>query len=198
MAKSLFIEGTDGSGKSTQFALLKEYLEKKGIEYLAIREPGGSTYYEALRDFLLQSEFEHPPVSDALLSAAGRAANMTQAKKSLLEGKWVISDRAYPSSYVYQAAQGLDLAQIKSINQHALGDFTFDIKILLDIPVDIAANRISNGSAKKDHWESQGKEFFEDIRQKYLELAEEENFTVIDASKDIAAVQQEIVAALGM
>lgn len=193
MAKSLFLEGADGSGKSTQFMLLKKYLEANSISYLALREPGGSNYYEALRDFYLQAEYAHPIVSDALLSAAGRAANIAEAKKALLENKWVISDRAYPSSYVYQQVQGLALQEIKEINNHALGDFDFEIKILLDVPTDIAQARIESSGSKKDYWESKGSEFFEEIRQKYLALAKEEDFIIIDASKSSEEVHQQII-----
>ncbi len=198
MAKSLFLEGTDGSGKSTQFALLKSYLESKHIEYVALREPGGSEYYEALRDFYLHAEHEHPAVSDALLSAAGRAANIEQSRRALAEKKWVITDRAYPSSFVYQAVQGLNLADIQDINRHALQDFEYDIKILLDVPVDVAASRVNDSGAKKDYWESQGSDFFTNIRNKYLELAQQENFVVIDASEDIQTVQQKILETLGI
>ena len=75
MAKALFLEGTDGSGKTTQVGLLKEYLEKKGHKVLALREPGGSDYYEALRTVHFSGELNRPAISDALLGAAGRAAS---------------------------------------------------------------------------------------------------------------------------
>lgn len=198
MAKSLFLEGTDGSGKSTQFALLKEYLKSKNVEYIALREPGGSDYYEALRDFYLHAPHKHPAVSDALISAAGRAANIEQTKEALSAGKWVISDRAYPSSYVYQAVQGVKLKDIKSINHYALQGFDYDIKILLDVPVEVAAARVEDASAKKDHWESQGQAFFTTVRTKYLELAETDGYIVIDASADVQTIHQKIVETLGI
>ncbi len=198
MAKSLFLEGTDGSGKSTQFALLKQYLESKQIEYEALREPGGSDYYEALRDFYLHAPHKHPAVSDALLSAAGRAANIEQTKKALKAGKWVITDRAYPSSYVYQAVQGLQLEDIIDINRHALQGFDYDIKILLDVTVETAAARMEETGSKKDHWESQGEAFFTTVRTKYLELAEKDGYIIIDASADIQTIHQKIIETLGI
>lgn len=196
MAKAVFLEGTDGSGKSTQFLLLQEYFKAKGIEFVALREPGGSDYYEALRELYLHTPHEHPAMSDALLSAAGRAANIVETRKALEQGKWVLSDRAYPSSYVYQAAQGLNLEDIKAINHFALGDFDYDIKILLDVPVEVAAQRIDDSGTKKDHWESLGKEFFTTIREKYLELAKSENYHVIDSSGNIDSIHQAIIAVL--
>ena len=196
--KSLFLEGTDGSGKSTQFKLLQDYLSKQNVPFIALREPGGSEYYEALRDFYLHTNHPHPPISDALLSAAGRAANREQSQTALASGSWVITDRAYPSSYVYQAVQGVPLDHIKTINQFALDAFDYDIKILLDVPVEVAQARVDASGTKKDYWESQGREFFLKIREKYLELAEQENYVVIDASADVQIIHQKIVEILGI
>jgi dTMP kinase len=198
MAKSLFLEGTDGSGKSTQLKLLKNYLDSKQIDSITLREPGGSDYYEALRDFYLKAEHAHPAISDALLSAAGRAANIEQAMQALESKKWVISDRAYPSSYVYQAVQGIPLEDIKQINSYALGGFTYDFKILLDVNVDVAAQRINNTGTKKDYWESQGREFFEKIKEGYQQLAQVENFIIIDANQSIQAIHEELVKIIGI
>lgn len=198
MAKSLFLEGTDGSGKSTQFNLLKELLESKGEKVYVLREPGGSDYYEALRDFYLHAPHTHPPISDALISAAGRAANIAETRAALEQGTWVISDRAYPSSYVYQAVQGVPLEDIKKINSYALQGFDYDIKIILDVPVDVAAKRVDNSGNKKDYWESLGADFFTQIRNKYLELAKSEGYTIIDASGSAEEVHQEIVKYLGL
>ncbi len=193
MVKSLFLEGTDGSGKSTQFALLKDYLTKHHMPFLSLREPGGSDYYEALRDFHLHSPHQHPAISDALLTAAGRAANIEQARQALANGQWVISDRAYPSSFVYQAVQGVPLLNIKTINDFALDGFEYDFKILLDVPVDVAQERINESGVKKDHWEKQGTEFFEKVRQAYLEIAQTEQYHIIDASGDPDSIHQQIV-----
>jgi dTMP kinase len=198
MAKSFFLEGTDGSGKSTQFKLLKEYFAEKNIELLTLREPGGTDYYEALREFYLHAPHKHPPISDALLSAAGRAANIAETRAALAQGKWVMSDRAYLSSYVYQAVQGIPLQEIKDVNQFALSGFEYDIKILLDVPVEVAEARVEEATTKKDYWESQGRAFFTEIREKYLALAKEEGLTIIDASTTPEEVHKKIIEVLGI
>lgn len=196
MAKSIFLEGTDGTGKSTQLALLKDYLEQQGETVVTLREPGGSNYYEALREFYKNSPHEHPPISDALLSAAGRAANIAQTKQALNEGVWVLSDRSYLSSYVYQSVQGVQLADIQAINAFAMGGFAYDIKILLDAPIATAMERVNANPDKKDYWESLGSQFFENIRQTYLKLAKEEGCVIIDTSKDMQKVHSEIIQAI--
>ncbi len=198
MAKSLFLEGTDGTGKSTQVELLKTFFSKQKIDTLFLREPGGSDYYQALREFHLQSPHDHPPISDALLTAAGRAANIIETKQALANGRWVVTDRAYPSSYVYQSVQGVPLANIQAINVFALDGFDYDIKILLEVPVEVAEQRINQSGAKKDHWERQGKAFFEQIRQAYLNLAKSENYHIIDASSDPQTIHHKIISLLNI
>lgn len=196
MAKSIFLEGTDGSGKSTQLKLLVDYLASKGISVHTLREPGGSDYYEALRDLYLKAPHAHPPVSDALLSAAGRAANIAETKEALAADKWVITDRSYLSSYVYQSVQGVPAEDVKMINTFALNGFNYDIKIVLDVPIDVAAKRVNDSGSKKDYWESQGTAFFTKVREAYIKLAAAEQCIVIDASGSIESIHKTIIQAI--
>lgn len=196
MGKSIFIEGMDGSGKSSQVELLKEYLEVKGISVLALREPGGSDYYEALRTVHFSSELKRPAISDALLSGAGRAANIQQTKEALAKDMWVLSDRAYPSTYAYQVAQGVDWEVVDAVNKLALGGFNYDIKILIDVPVEIARSRVEKTGSKKDHWESRGDQFFNEIRRNYLKLAQKEGHIILNGETAIEETHKLIVSLL--
>jgi len=193
MAKSLFIEGMDGSGKSSQIELLKKYLEKNGKSVLSLREPGGSDYFEALRDIHFSGTLKRPPMSDALLTGAGRAANISDTKQTLKAGSWVISDRAYPSTFAYQVAQGVHWDIVASINNLALDGFTYDYKILLDVPVSVARLRVEISGIKKDHWEKRDEQFFEDIRKNYLKLAQQENHIILNGEDSIEQTHQQIV-----
>ena len=104
--KGLFIvmEGPDGSGKTTQINLLKEYLEEAGYECLITREPGGTVIGEEVRQLILNPEHkEMSPVTEMLLYAASRAQLVHEViGPALEEGKIVISDRFVDSSIVYQ------------------------------------------------------------------------------------------------
>jgi len=106
MKKGLFItfEGSDGSGKSTQLSLLQDYLVKKGVETVSLREPGGVTISEEIRNIVLDNRnTEMSPVTEMLLYAASRAQLVSQViKPSLEKGISVICDRFVDSSYVYQ------------------------------------------------------------------------------------------------
>ena len=193
MAKSIFIEGMDGSGKSTQIKLLKEYLEKSGEKVLLLREPGGSDYYEAIREHIHFSEFPRPPLSDALTCAGGIAANVVLAKQALTQNTWVISDRAYPSNLVYQVANGLDEKLAQEANRLALQGFDYDMKILIDVPVAVAQKRLAEIGKKKDRYESLGAAYFEAVRAHYKKLAEVDGYFILDGEASIETTRQKIL-----
>ena len=135
MRKGLFItfEGSDGSGKSTQLTLLKEYLTNKGIKIITLREPGGVAISEKIRSIILDNRnTEMNPVTEMLLYAASRAQLVSQLiKPSLENGITVICDRFVDSSYVYQGlARGLGMDTVKLVNNIATGNIMPDITFL--------------------------------------------------------------------
>ncbi len=198
MAKSILLEGIDGSGKSTQVALLKKYLEEKGYEVLALREPGGTDYYQAIREHVHFTEFKRPPISDALTCAGGIAANIEASRQALAAGKWVATDRSYISNILYQTAQGLDFETAKQITLIGLGDFTYDYKILIDTPVDLGRKRLESIGKGNDYWESKGKNYFEKVNNLYHKHADEFGLVIIDGTKPIETLQQEIRTIIGV
>lgn len=175
------LEGIDGSGKSTQIEMLTEWLATMGQQVFMVKEPTESNIGTLLRNML-----ENPRATDynfqnalALLFAADRTVLMEDIRKAEFKGKVVISDRCFYSSIVYQN----DEEWISEINKHAKKP---DITILLDLDVETALLRCDG----KDHFENQ--DFLQKVRKKYLELAEKEDFYVVNANNGLNKIHQDI------
>lgn len=193
--KFITFEGSEGCGKSTQIHRLVERLRDRGIEVVLTREPGGTVVGEKIRH-LLQYDPEAANLTDEselLLFAASRSQLVREVILPALEaGKWVVADRFFDSTTVYQGVgRGLDLAAVRSINQFAVGAAIPDLTLLLDLDAATGhARAVKASGAKEDRMESQPLAFFEAVRHGYLELAaaEPERIAVIDASAGIDEV----------
>ena len=176
-------EGIEGSGKSTQIQLLKEFFEKKAQKAFFTKEPGSSEVGKKIRSILLNKENKIFPLTEIFLIFADRIQHVQEIiKPNLNEGKIVISDRYFDSSIAYQGQrEGVDKKEIyELINMLDLP--TPDITFLLDLPVDVGLKRAKN-RASLDRFESEEISFHEGVRQNYLDLQEQnlERIVKIDA-----------------
>jgi len=192
-------EGGEGSGKSTQAAMLALRLEALGIGVLLTREPGGSPGAEIIRHVLLSGAAQPlGPDAEAMLFAAARNDHVEYAIRPALEaGKWVICDRFADSTRVYQGALGkVDPRLIKSLERVAIGDLIPSLTFILDLPVEAGLVRRKQraGDAPPDRFEAEDVEFHEKLRQAYLALAEREpqRCIVIDAGRGKEEVAKQI------
>lgn len=196
MTKGLFItfEGGDGCGKTTQIKLLDEYLRNKGYKTLLTREPGSKGLGEKVREILLNYNGDVSPVCESFLFLADRAQNVDcLIKPALEEGTIVICDRHTDSSVAYQGyGRGLDVDRIKMLNSIATSGLKPDLTIVLDVDVETSQKRVGS---EKDRMESAGMEFFERVRQGYLEIAkqEPERVKVVDSTQTIEEIHKEIL-----
>ena len=196
MEKGLFItfEGADGCGKTTQLNLLKEYLENNGHEVVLTREPGGKGLGEKVREILLNYDGEVSNRCESFLFLADRAQNIDIIVNPAIEqGKIVLCDRHTDSSVAYQGyGRGLDINQINTLNNLATGNKKPDLTLVFDVDIETSMQRVGN---EKDRMESAGKEFFNRVRNGYLELAkqEPERIKVIDSTKSIQEVQKNVI-----
>jgi dTMP kinase len=182
-------EGGEGTGKSTQAAILARRLESLGIGVLFTREPGGSPGAEVIRHVLLSGAAKAlGPEAEAMLFAAARDDHVKCAIQPALEaGRWVVCDRFADSTRVYQGALGqVDARLIKGLERVSIGDLSPDLTLVLDLPVEAGLERRAqrSGDAKPDRFEAEGMEFHQKLRQAYLALAarEPQRCVVIDAS----------------
>jgi len=194
----LSFEGSEGCGKSTQIGLLKERLEKAGREVIVLREPGGTEIGESIRHLLQHAKEGHSmtPETELLLFAASRAQIVREKIRPLLEaGVFVILDRFLDSTTVYQGiARGLPLESVRAINSFAIGGTLPQLTLVLDMDTQTAWQRIHATGRELDRMESQPPEFFEKVRQGYLEVARAEpsRVKIIDASATSEVVHESI------
>lgn len=202
MSRGRFItfEGIEGVGKSTQMALVVDILEKHGKVVVQTREPGGTQLAESIRELLLAHGDEGVlPVTELLLMFAARAQNVTNViEPALQEGKWVLCDRFSDASRAYQGAgRGLPSAFIEALVAQVHPGLEPDLTLLLDAPVDIGKQRTAD-RGESDRIETEKNEFFQRVRTRYLELAEQhrDRFALIDASKSLEDVSDQVTRAV--
>lgn len=197
--KMITLEGVEGAGKSTQLVNLIDYLQQQGIPVIATREPGGTALGEKIRSVLLNDDGNKMALEcEMLLMFAARAQHMQEVIKPALEnGQWVVSDRFVDASYAYQSGgRGMDIKRIKQLEQWLLAGFKPDLTLLLDVSVAAGFQRIV--SRGKDRIEQESVEFFERVRNTYLQLAqsEPERIKLIDAAQPVDAVTKQIQSCL--
>ncbi|MBE0447368.1 MAG: dTMP kinase [Actinobacteria bacterium] len=201
MKKSLFItfEGIEGSGKSTQIALLAEYIKARGYEVTVTCEPGGTTVGEAIRRILLNPEFaEMDYHTEVLLYAADRAQHVAELiMPALNKGNIVISDRYIDSSIAYQHfGRGMPLDLIMDVNDRATQGLKPNITFLLVVPTELGLSRATQ--VKADRIEQESIEFHTRVEAGFQELAAKEpgRWLVVDGTRSVDEIHQVVVEAL--
>lgn len=184
--KFISIEGSDGSGKSTQLEYIKEYFINKKIETMFTREPGGTSIGEKIREIILDVEnIEMDPMTEAFLYASSRAQHVREKIVPALEqGVTVICDRFVDSSIAYQQF-GRELGEeVSVINKIAVGGCMPDYTIFLDLHPDEGRNRVKNRNESMDRLEIEKHDFHLKVYSAYKEIIDEDKdrFIVIDAS----------------
>ena len=200
---NLFItfEGGDGSGKSTQVNLLKEYLDNLNFETIKTREPGGTPSAEILRDLLTTGEVEKwTPMSEALLMWAARYEHLIQViEPALNSGKNVICDRFYDSTYAYQGvAHNLGIDKMEKLKKIIIGDIEPDITFVLDIDPKLGLKRSLDRSNQENRFENYNIDFHNKIRSAFLEIAKKNKnrCVVVDASLNEQEINNLIITVI--
>ena len=189
-------EGGEGSGKTTQVKLLSEYLSDHGVDVVTTREPGGTLLAEELRRMVLGGERIKDPMTEFLAITTGRRDHIENLiKPSLTQGKWVISDRFFDSSVVFQGyctALGVDV--VNKLNSSIFGDFKPDLTFLIDLDPSIAKKRMEKREGEKSFFDLSPLSWYQKVRKGYLKFAKTPNRNVIliDGNKDISAIHEEI------
>lgn len=194
----IVFDGPDGSGKTTQFNRFLALCQSEGTPVCEVREPGGTSIGERIRDILLDND--HAEMSlrcEMMLYMASRSQLVEERiRPALGQGKLVLADRFISSTLAYQgAAGGLPLDEILAVARVACRDAWPDLVVIFDVDEETAARRMGNAH---DRMEAKGREYHRKVRAGYLEQAssEPERHLVLDASRPEDEVARELVEAL--
>jgi dTMP kinase len=206
-------EGTEGSGKSTQIALLTASLRGAGRTVHVTREPGGTAIGEEIRHTLKHSPRNHgmTPEAELLLMNASRAQLVREIiRPALAAGAVVLCDRFYDSTIAYQGyGRGLDLERVRSVIDYAVGETRPDLTLWLAIPLEVshrrraarlaAAGGAGGGEPLRDRFEEAELAFFERVEAGYQALARAEPDRVheIDGTRSVEEVAATILELVG-
>ena len=190
------VEGIEGVGKTTNMEYLQQIITAAGKELVVTREPGGTPLGESIRGLLLDPQYKGmDPDCELQLMFAARAEHLDKViRPAIKAGQWVLCDRFTDATYAYQGGgRGLDTGKIAALEQLVQGEFRPDLTLLLDVPVEIGLARAGNRSAP-DRFEQEKVDFFERVRQAYLDLARKHNgrYRIIDAGQSLVQVQVQL------
>ncbi len=198
MASGCFVtvEGGEGAGKTTQIALLRDYLERLGHAVQLTREPGGTALGEAIRAVLLdQRHAGMAATTETLLMFAARAEHLERViRPALARGQWVLCDRFTDASYAYQGGgRGVALEWIALLENWVQEGLQPDLTLLFDVPVAIGLERVSRRGVS-NRFEQEEQAFLERVRAAYLARAarDPERYRIVNAARPVAAVWAEV------
>jgi len=191
--KFITLEGVDGAGKSTHLGFIADWLRQHGKDVVLTREPGGTPLGEELRRLLLNRDMD--PDTELMLMFAARQAHLAGLiRPALARGAWVVSDRFTDASYAYQCGgRGIAPARLAVLEDWVQQGFQPTLTLLFDVPAEVAESRRSAARAA-DRFEREAGDFFNRVRQAYLERARAEpgRIRVVDAGRSIAEIQSEL------
>ena len=196
-SRLISFEGIDGSGKSTQINLLSNWLSEKKIEFIIVREPGGTSISERIRDILLDKKnLQLCSESESFLFLSARAQLVTEVIcPALKSGKFVICDRFIDSTMAYQGyGRGMDLFQLEAMNNMAIGECVPGQTFLLDVDIENSIQRRTD--SEDDRMESAGIEFLRKVREGYIKLSSQfsNRITLLDSTEDKGSIFKKITA----
>ncbi len=191
-------EGIDYSGKSTQIELLRKFLERKGYQVYVLREPGGTSISEKIRDLLLDNKNSNmTDICEIFLYSAARTQLIAEKIIPLLQKKYfVIADRYVDSTTAYQGfGRGIDEKIVQQINRTATAGLMPQITFLMNVTPEISIARRRKSGRSADRLEESGEAFFNRVYQGYQQLAMENKsrYVVLEAEKPKEFIYQQII-----
>jgi dTMP kinase len=203
MARGWFItlEGIEGSGKTTQGAILANALRSRGKRVMVTREPGGTPAGELIRAIFLDSSISLEVTAELLLVLADRAQHVREKlRPALAAGQTVISDRYSDSTTAYQGyGRGLDFKLVTDLNRLASDGLVPDLTIVLDCAPETGLMRTQaraeSAARARDRFEGEQLEFHRRVRDGFRVIARDEPSRVVllDSTRKTDRVSADIL-----
>lgn len=198
-AQFITLDGIDGSGKTTQLNVIRDWFAARQMPVVFTREPGGTPLGEKLRELLLDPQTRVSLRTETLLMFAARRQHLEDVVlPALAQGIHVVSDRFTDATFAYQGGgRGLPTAEVEVLENWVQGSLRPDLTILLDVPLEVSVARIE-GSRDKDRFEREDSDFFARVRAAYLQRAAQspQRYEIINSHRNKAEVKQDIEAVL--
>ena len=192
----IVFEGIEGSGKTFHISNVAKYLKKKKIDFIKVREPGGSLNSEKIRKLILGKKSKFNKLTDLLLYLAARSENITQLKK-YHKKKIILIDRFTDSTIAYQHyGLGVDINLIKYINNYILKDFKVDYTFLNIVN---RSNMIKRLKIRKslNRYDKFNNNFYQKVQKGFLQLAKnKDKYKIINSNLDIKYNKKEIIQSI--
>ena len=198
--KFITIDGIEGAGKSTAVDFIEDFLTKEGHDVIKTREPGGTVIGEQIREILLKNEnYTLTYDTELLLVFSARAQHIQEViLPALSSGKIILCDRFTDASYAYQGGgRDIDASRINLLEKWVQEDLRPNLTLLFDLDVSIGMQRTKKRS-DADRFEREEINFFEKIRNTYLERAKNEpqRFRIINSASSLESVKEQIITIL--
>lgn len=199
VARFITLEGGEGAGKSTQVKRLAASFAAAGQSVLTTREPGGSKGGEAIRGLVVSGAVDAwDPVTESLLFMAARYDHLaTHIRPALARAEWVLCDRFYDSTYVYQGiAKGVGGPWLDQLYAHLFGNDGPALTLLLDLPPEVGLARADKrGNVAESRFERMGIDYHTQLRAGFKALAARSpaRIKTVDAARDADAVHADII-----
>jgi dTMP kinase len=199
MGKLITFEGGEGTGKSTQTALLADYLSEQGHEVLLTREPGGSDGAELIRALLVSGDINRwSPITEVLLLYAARSEHwLNVILPALNRGDWVVCDRFADSTLAYQGyGHGVDRVFINKLYTAVIGTRQPDWTFVFDLDPAVGVQRALKRHTSENRFEHMNMDFHNRVREGFLKIAHQhpERCHIIDANQSVYAIHKEIAS----
>lgn len=201
-AKFITLDGIDGSGKTTQLNVVRDWFTARKLPVVFTREPGGTALGEQLRELLLSPQTKVSLHTEALLMFAARRQHLEEViLPALAQGIHVVSDRFTDATFAYQGGgRGLPQEKIAALEQWVQGKLRPDLTIVLDVPLEVSIARIESGRDGKDRFEQENSDFFKRVRDTYLQraIADRNRYAVVNSNREKDLVKTDIEHHLNM